>query len=291
MQSYLRNIENKMRNHLQYIPIFCLLLLNVKASEVNQKPYIIGNLLGQAGNNFFQIATTCAVAWDHDADPYFPQLGSLPTLYHHYFSRCKALPPSEEISFDFEEQNGQYTPIPYQPNMRISGYLQSWKYFDHYKDRLIALFSPIKKDKTYIEKKYDYLLNHPNTVGIQIRYYKEEAPSFIQLGRDYFKKAMELFPKSSLFVVSSNNIDFAKSQVPTEGLDVIFLEGEPSYIDFHLLTRLHHTIITNSTFGWWIAYLNQNPKKMIICPEKWVGGHYPDIYPDNWIQIEANRIN
>ncbi len=272
--------------------IFGLLLLSQKvhSSEQTRKPYVIGTLEGQAGNIFFQIATASALAWDNDAEPYFPGLATLPTLYHHYFSRCKITPPNEEISYHAGQTN-DYSPIPYKPNMKTSGFFQSWKYFDHHRNRLLSLFAPIKKDIGYIEKKFRDLLNSPNTVGIQIRYYMEEAPSFAQFGRDYFEKAMNLFPKSSVFIVSSNNINFAKNEVPTDGRHVIFLEGEYPYIDFHLLTRCKHNIITNSTFGWWAAYLNQNPDKIVVCPAHWFGGYYPDIYPDSWIQIQADRIN
>ncbi len=284
---------------LKNYQLFLLLFLSSALNASEPKPHVIGNILGQTGNIFFQVATASALAWDNDADPYFPELAIVPSLYHHYFSRCKITPPSNKISYTWSEPKSSYIPIPYEQNMSLSGYFQSWKYFDHYKDRLVTLFSPLKKDMQHIEKKYGHLLKSPITVGIQIRYYGEEAPSFAQFGRDYFEKAMKLFPDESLFIVSSNNMDFAKSQLPLEGRNIVFLEGEPPYIDFHLLTRCTHNIISNSTFGWWMAYLNLNPHKIIVCPAYWIAGKhinpnpypYPDIYPDSWIQIEADTIN
>jgi hypothetical protein len=276
--------KSSMKNLVKHYCLFFLLFLSSSLQSTEQKPYVVGNLLGQAGNNFFQIATASALAWDNNADPYFPGLAIIPSLYQHYFSHCKINPLSKEISFNWQEPSNQYTPIPYQDNMSISGYVQSWKYFDHHRDRLLTLFAPPKKDIRYIKKKYGHLLSQNNTVGIQIRYYMKEAPSYAQYGRDYLEEAMALFPETSLFIVSSNDLSFAKSQVPIEGRNVIFLEGEPAYIDFHLLTLCKDMIITNSTFGWWIAYLNQNPNKTIICPD------VSEMYPESWIQLQAKKV-
>lgn len=280
-----------MTNQLKTLSLFFFLLFsqNLQAAENNPKPYVVGELLGQSGNNFFQIAVTSALAWDNGAEPFFPQLASLPTLYQHYFSRCKILPPSSDISTEWIEPNFGYNPIPYEPRMKISGYLQSWKYFSSYRDRLVALFAPIPRDLKYIEKKYKQLLEKPDTVGIQIRYYFEDPYTFPQYGNDYLKKAMSHFPKSSTFVVSSNRIEFAKSEMPIEGFNVIFLENEPAYIDFHVLSLCKHNIITNSTFGWWSAYLNKNPDKIVVCPQTW-SMPINDLCPDDWIQVEAERI-
>ena len=43
--------------------------------------------------------------------------------------------------------------------------------------------------------------------------------------------------------------------------------GETSYRDMQLMARCKHNIVTNSSFGWWGAYLNQNPGKITISPE------------------------
>ena len=118
---------------------------------------------------------------------------------------------------------------------------------------------------------------------------------------------MDLFPSDALFIVSTNNLAFAKEQVPQEGRRVFFLENEPPYIDFYTLTLCKHAIISNSTFGWWAAYLNTHPGKVVVCPKIWLfkgkpnielatkhpqlyPQEYPDVYPPDWIQIDASPI-
>ena len=260
--------------------------MSIMGEDESSPPrYVIGSLLGQAGNNFFQIATASALAWDHDGVAFFPQLGSVPTLYHHYFSRCKMLPPIDSPTITWQEPHIHYKPIPFTSGMTLQGYFQSWKYFDHHRERLLSLFAPTKKDLKRIFTRYQHILDHSCSVGIQVRYYAEEAPSFIQYDRAYFQKAMDYFPPDALFIVSSNNLTYAKAQIPTQGYQVFFFEQEQPHIEFYTLTLCKHNIISNSTFGWWSAYLNQNPHKIVLCPTPWAKDNQPDIYPKNWIQI------
>ncbi len=249
-----------------------------------QKPYLTASILGQIGNTMFQIATASAVAWEHGAEAYFPELPIRPVLYQHFFSRCKSTPPSDEISVD---RNDGF-PIVFEPKMRLQGYFQEERYFARYRDKLIALFAPIARDVKYIQKKYESIVSQPNTVGVQIRYYRREVvDGYPQYGRRYLEKAMALFPENSLFIVSSDNLSYARDQIPSWAKNVIFLEGEPSYIDFYILSLCKDNIITNSSFGWWSAWLNQNPHKKVVCPSFWTGISTEDIFPLDWLRIEA----
>ena len=53
-----------------------------------------------------------------------------------------------------------------------------------------------------------------------------------------------------------------------------------------------HNIISNSSFSWWAAWLNNNDKKRIISPKKenWLGEFYAhynmtDLLPETWEQL------
>lgn len=262
------------------------------------KPYVIASVYAQMGNNMFQIATACALAWDNDAEAYFPdlltnQLDKIPFNNQHMFFRCATKPPEQPLSASFSEPSFAYSKIAFYPNMHINGFFQSEKYFKHHQDKLLELFAPHPDYAAHIEKKYGEILKQPNTVGIQIRWYYEDPTGaiHIQYGRDYLDKAMHLFPEDSVFIVSSNNVALARQNIPNWAKNVVFLENEPHYIDFFVLSLCKHNIITNSTFGWWAAWLNKNPEKKIVAPRVYLNPNSAiptqDMLPDSWVKLDA----
>lgn len=158
-------------------------------------------------------------------------------------------------------------------------------------DVLLKHFLFLLKIYFIFKKKYESILSHPNTVGVQIRYYKEELPGdtlYPQYGKEYLKTAMALFPESALFIVSSNNLEFARESIPNWIKNVIFIQNEPNYIDLHILKSCKNNIITNSSFGWWAAWLNENPNKIVVRPNVWIHGlPTQDVCPKEWVTLDT----
>lgn len=290
---------------LLFFALACTCQLNAK-EKLQNPPFVVGEISSQLGNNLFQIATTCAFAWDNKAEPLFPDLltpknQEMIDNIEHVFFRCNIQEPHSKISKFWQlpyALNFCYTPIPYTPNMSISGAFQSEKFFAHRRNQILALFAPKKEDSEYIKSKYGHILEHPCTVGVQVRWFgvKGDRPWWsvlVQYGYDFFEQAMAQFPEGTLFVVSSNHIEFARKNIPDWPKNVIFLEGEPHYIDFFLLSLCKHQIISNSSFGWWAAWLNKNSQKIVIVPELWIDPEWEastpvqDVWPETWIKLKA----
>ncbi|MCX6990626.1 MAG: alpha-1,2-fucosyltransferase [Chlamydiae bacterium] len=281
-----------------YISFFLLFIHCLEA-----KPFIEASSRGQLGNQMFIVASIYAFAWDNNVDVYVPELtykydSTDPSMIQknleHIFSRCNISKPPSSAKFVWNQPNFAYHKIPFHPDMRIEGYFQSETYFAHQRNRVLELFAPLDEDWNYIKTKYKWLLDHPSTVSVHLRKYWDEPNGniHIQYGKDYLRKAMQKFPKNARFIIFSNDHVFAKENIPEEVLDrVVHIENEHHYIELFLQSACKDNIITNSSFGWWGAWLNRNPKKIVVAPSQWTnskaGIDTSDLIPKDWIQIEA----
>lgn len=99
------------------------------------------------------------------------------------------------------------------------------------------------------------------------------------------------------FYVFSDDIEWVKDNLHLE--DVQFIDwntGEDSYKDMQLMTFCKANICANSTFSLIGAWLNVNPKPLVIVPKKWdnnyIDKHYPLYVPTdskNWITINNKK--
>lgn len=72
-----------------------------------------------------------------------------------------------------------------------------------------------------------------------------------------------------------DSVSWAKENSNVFGLDfqkdeihfVDWNKGEESYRDMQLMAECKHQVITRSSFGWWGAWLNQNPHKITCSPD------------------------
>ena len=113
---------------------------------------------------------------------------------------------------------------------------------------------------------------------------------FLQYNNDcykygYFKRAVEYIRKhveNPAFFIFSDDSRWCKTHLAELGLDkddkvsiVDWNTGDKSYIDMQLMSMCKHNIITKSSFGWWAAFLNTNPDKIIISQ---VSEYYSKVY-------------
>ena len=60
-----------------------------------------------------------------------------------------------------------------------------------------------------------------------------------------------------------------------------------------LMSMCDHNIISNSTFSWWSAWLNNNPNKIVVSPKSWFKPDFEkqisyiqdDFIPKEWILL------
>ncbi len=93
------------------------------------------------------------------------------------------------------------------------------------------------------------------------------------LSKDYFINAAK-YMKEKLsapkFFIFSDDIDWVKKNLKLERFgNVVFMDRTEPNIDMMISAGAKNHIIVNSTFAWWCAWLNKNPKKIVIAPRRW----------------------
>lgn len=275
---------------------FCLLLC--LTLRIYSQEFVVGDLVGQLGNQMFIIAATESLARDNGAVAVFPKLKNcqewgIQENAKRIFYRLNSQDPKKKIKYSYREPSFHWNPIEYKKNMKVCGYFQSEKYFKHHKKEIVELFSPSSEIKTYIRNKFGKLLEHPKTVSIHFRDYLREDPQqryHPNCNREYYLKAINRFDKDSLFIVFSNNQALCKSVLRDIPRNIIFIKDEPYYIDFYLMSMCKSHIISNSSFSWWASYLNCRDDKVVIAPKVWFNPSYisdtHDLLPDDWLVLD-----
>ena len=138
------------------------------------------------------------------------------------------------------------------------------------------------------------------SIAIHVRFY--DAKTALDLNyklRIYYKNAVErmknLIPNGHFFIFSDNP-EQAKSvlDLPNEICTVINFNNNENqeHADLWLMSNCCHFILSNSSFGWWSAWLaeSKNNSQIVIVPEYRFdcGVEIPlikNFYPNRWIMM------
>jgi len=249
--------------------------------------FVATTLTGRLGNQIFEIATAMAVALDNNVPYLVPNVaGGSECYFNHFPLFDPAIHKVENI--DRERDHG-FKKIQYKPNLKIEGYRQSEYYFKHRRKEVLEAF---KFHYHFMEgiislhvRRGDLLTHQKVTPIVKINFYDRAIKHFTDLGY-------------SNFLIFSDDIPWCKEnfkqnvhftfQENTEGVT----EQETAKNELALMSCCEGQIISNSSYSWWGAWLNQNPNKIVIAPHKsqWFGAftrlNMNDVIPNEWIQIK-----
>ncbi len=254
------------------------------------------DMQGGLGNIIFQLSAACAYAKRYGLEVgvnlnkqincVTPHFKSFSKYRGNVFKKINHV-DSVVCESHYTEPYFHYGEIPYLQNVFLHGYFQSYKYFEHERELILDLFGPTPEIIKYIRQKYGELLKR-QTVALHVRRndYLQFSHIHPPLQVEYFVKALKEIGSYEKLLVFSDDIQWCRKNISG---DVFFVEGEEDYIDLYLMSMCNHNIISNSTFSWWGAWLNEHDGKKIVCPKVWFGesvGHdIKDLYPSEWIRV------
>lgn len=132
-----------------------------------------------------------------------------------------------------------------------------------------------KKNKAILEK-----IKHCNSVSIHARRSDLLFINWYCYRYGFFRRSVKYIKKhvadpEFFFFTDEKSCGWCQENENIFGLDfkrdrVYFVDwniGEDSYRDMQLMAECKHNIFTESTFGFWGAYLNRNPDKITCAPD------------------------
>lgn len=182
-----------------------------------------------------------------------------------------------------------------------NGYFQSELFF---KDIAAKMSRYICVKKEYVSKfqaEYQDTFTNNRTIAVHIRrgdYLNLDnwwADNFgsnnLSLPTSYYLKCLEQVPgyKNHKIIFVSDDIDFARAEfahIP----NAEFSQSD-MITDFQVIMNADVSILSNSSFAWWAAYLNPKKDKAIYCPQYWLGFKVKKEYPQDIIPADWNQVN
>lgn len=122
---------------------------------------------------------------------------------------------------------------------------------------------------------------HPNSVGVHVRrtdYLRPEHHVFHVCGAAYYRTAIDRMRRrlgDARFVVVSDDPAWCRRHLAAADIHVCDPPGGsfPMLADLAVFSACRHQIIANSSFSWWGAWLNPNPRRIVSAPDRWMNDH------------------
>lgn len=266
--------------------------------------YISTNHRGGIGNVLFKLAASISAAIDNKVDYVFSNefirskdlamvTKGFPDYRVYYNNILRNIEFTDKLPTQYivySEPNFHYNQIPYTKgtNLLLDGGFQSEKYFENNKEKIIDLFKITPEIEAVIRESIPDI---ENLVSIHVRRgdYVGQEQYHPLTTREYYQRAVETIGKDKTYLVFSDNPDMCYNLLDFI-TNVLYISAEADWMEFYTMSMCGDNIIANSSFSWWAAYLNTNPNKKVVAPDKWFGPAYnhfntKDLLPETWIKL------
>lgn len=195
----------------------------------------------------------------------------------------------------YSEQSLLFDPLLFKitgKHIYLKGYFQSERYFKEVKNEILNMLPSVTR--TVISEK----IKLSNSVSLHIRrgdYASVERINKVHglLSLQYYYSAVQYMIEQLGNVhvfIFSDDVEWVKENLMLQ-VDFSYVNNNrDDNTDIILMSLCKHNIIANSSFSWWGAWFNSNPKKIVIAPKRWFlddefQNQSHDIVPEGWIRM------
>ena len=258
---------------------------------------------GRLGNQLFQYAALKGLAIKNGYDVKIPNPQTMSwhgqiCLLDKFNIQCDYLTQEDAntLQYLYGEPNwktydGNFFNTP--DSTTIDGYYQSLFYFEHISEQIKKELTPKQEYLDTAITEINFLKQNLQCEIVSVHVRRGDNMTNGQTGliqafepggmyETYFNEAKKVFEgKNVKFLVftggqrfnEDNKVDVDWCRNFFKGDELLFSEGNQQIDDFSLIMNCDHNILSHaSSFGWWAAYVNPNPNKIVVAPE-W---YHPD---------------
>lgn len=184
------------------------------------------------------------------------------------------------------------------PGFRLGGYLQSYRYFQeqevHIREQLLDVVDP----SPWFFQTQNMLTSLQPWIAVHIRrgdyFTAENSQIHGIISEDYYSAALKivrtLIPGAT-YVIFSDDLQYSRQLLQNQTENTIFMEYLPEAKAIEtliLMSQSSGSIIANSTFSWWGAWLGDRSDRPVIAPRPWMkaaGVCARDLLPRHWLTL------
>lgn len=204
------------------------------------------------------------------------------------------------------DESGYYDPkILEFDSMYLRGAFQSERYFADIKEEVRSTYQFPELEEMHLPSKLyestrESLERIMGTESVGLHMYRGDSRNNEELydgicTEQYYEGAVryiqDRYPDAVFYIFSNepkwvknwvislmkNQIEEGMSREEIRNLQKRFIlmdenSEQTGYLDMLLMSRCRHNIISNSSFSWWAAWLNEHPGKLTCAPGRWING-------------------
>jgi hypothetical protein len=185
-------------------------------------------------------------------------------------------------------------------NIYVDGYFQAYQYAAGIEEQLryelnlcqapegknLEILNQIEYCETPVSlhvRRGDYTKIYGGRDALPLSYYENAIAS------------IRAHVSAPIFFVFSDDIGFCRENLPA-GPHYVFVDHNgqtEAHEDLRLMSSCRHHIVANSSFSWWGAWLNPDPHKIVLVPDRWLDPKVPhtDLLPPSWRRIPAGAVD